>query len=446
MTAARVLPVWLNVYNKQGALDETNAMVRAFEERHPEFRVEVSGFDFHELAQEVLDAAQSGRQPAIAEIYMTGVQEALDMRTTDGRPLFTSVEQAVAGRSHVLGEPVVLDDLLPAVADYYRVDGALPSLPLRASTAILYGNQAILQAAGVDQMPQTWTEFEAACAAVRALPDGPEYAACWPNHGWMFQQQAAQTGVPMTDRDNGRSGRARRVDLATPELVEYVHWWKSLQDAGHYFYTGDIDPVSCWWGNFRAFVEQRVAFTISSSVVTGYLAPAAEKAGFSITAGRLPYDDRLPYAGNVLGGDSLWLASGLDPELQDGALALMQFLASTDNAARRHRGSFYSPVNLSAIDLLEGEGWFAEYPYHRVAIEQLSASDRSPGALGAICPEFSGMQKAMTEAMHDVLTAGADPHQALSAATSHAQSLLDGYTDLVTGGATPRPPKTVWLS
>jgi len=446
MTEPRVLSVWLNYYIFPSSLDQTREMAEQFEREHPEYRVDLRGLPYNDLAEEVAAAAERGEAPAVAEFFLTGGQEARDLRRPDGKPLFTSVEKAIGGRTEILGETVNLDDIVGTVREYYSQDGELLSLPARASSAILYGNRAVLEAAGITEMPSTWAELEAACAAVAALPDGPEYGISWPNHGWLFQQEAAQQGVPILDNDNGRSGRAERVDLASTALVDYAIWWKRLQDLGYFLYCEDIDTNSCWGGPFEAFVQQRVAFTISSSVTAGALAPSAEAAGFELVAGRFPYNGDLPCVGNVVGGDSMWLADGLDPEIRDGALAFMFFLNNPDNVVERHRHSFYMPFTRTAIDRLENDGWFAEKPYTKVVIGQLDDSDHSPVALGPLCGNLDGIQLVLAQAMHEVLTEGADPKERLVRATEDAQRLLDEYNAFVRGEGAPRSPRNIRLS
>lgn len=435
-----VIKVWLNDYPVVPLfLTETTELARRFSERHPRYEIEVRGCDFTELPRKVAEAARRGDPPAIVQNFYTSTRMALDTPAADGGPLFTPVGRAVGGRTEILGEPVVLDDLVPAARDYYTIDGELVAMPPLTSTTLLYANTTLLRAAGVTEIPRTWQQLEAAAKAVAGLRTGPSHAVTWPNHGWIFQQAVAQQGGLLADHDNGRSGRAETVDLASDEMLAFVEWWRGLHLDGHYLYTGirasGTETFRAWEENFAAFADQRVALVLSTSVEAERMVQAGREGGFSVVAAPMPYNAEARFAGNVIGGDALWLAGGLDEATQDGALAFLQYLVNPVNAAERHRTSGFIPITGASADLLEAEGWFAENPHHRVALDQLARGDGSPASRGALLGDFAGIQDVMVRAMHDVLAHGADPVSRFKHATAEAQALLDDYNAHCSGTA-----------
>jgi sn-glycerol 3-phosphate transport system substrate-binding protein len=438
-----VIDVWVADLTFPGYLDRLRRLGEQFDRAHPGYHVQITGYDFRALPQEIARAAAEGRQPAVAEYYFYCSPVARDTRRPDGGPLFTPVERAVAGRGEILGEPVVLDDLVPAVRDYYTYNGELAAMPTVATTMLLYGNLTLLRAAGVPRMPRTWDEVEAACEAVAGLPDPPPHGITWANHGLFFQQAVAVQGGRLADGHHGRA----RVDLASPEMMAWVGWWRRLHARGHYLYTGKIPD---WEGTFRAFATSQVALRITSSNDHDYMVRAATEAGFEIATSRFPYRDGVPYAGNIIAGTALWLADGLDDLTRDGALAFMQFLNNPRNAAERHQANSFIPVTGAAFALLEREGWFTSHPYHRVASDQLASYPDHPGARpedadgwppmrGARFGDFAGVQDVMTRAMADVLTYGVDPDPRFARATAEAQRLVDDYHADCAGGGPRRP-------
>ncbi|TYB71354.1 extracellular solute-binding protein [Nonomuraea sp. PA05] len=422
-----VVNVWLAEHPLPGYLDPIKKMAAGFEAAHPGYRIEVTGHGFRELPAEVARAAAQGRAPDLAEYYATATRLALDTRGPSGAPLFVPIERAVAGRGEILGERVVLADLEPAVRGFYTYAGELAAAPMTATTAVLLGNTALLEAAGVTAMPRTWGELESACAAT-------SHGVTWANHGWLIQQAVAGQGGLLADHDNGRSGRAEKVTLDSAELLAYATWWRRLHERGHYLDTGTPED---WGGTLRAFTEQRTAFTIASSVVVGMIARACAEAGFEVAAGPLPYNEAAPRAGHLVSGQAFWLADGLPRDRADGALAFLQYLLDAENVAEWHRGTGFLPVTGASVELLDREGWYDRHPVHRAATEQVRAADGSPAALGAILGDFAGIQDLMTGAMAGVL-AGADPGARLAEATVAAQRLLDAYNDDCARGRTPR--------
>jgi sn-glycerol 3-phosphate transport system substrate-binding protein len=401
----------------------------------------VRGHDYAEVPAEVSRLAAEGRPPTLVTYDTDAICEARDAVAPGGAPLFTSVEQAVGGRREILGEPVVLDDFLPAARGFLTHDGDFTSLPLTASTMVLYVNTTLLAAAGIDGVPHTWDEVEAACAR---LP-GP--GITWPNDGRLFQQWVSQQRGLLVDRDNGRAGPATSTRFTSSEMLALVAWWRRLYADGNMLYTGVKKDVAgstegVWAGAITAFAEQRVAMRVGSSFEAGYVRRAGEQGGFEVAVCRLPHRDAVPPAGNWIGGDSFWLTGGLDPETTDGALAFLQYLNAPDNAAAWHRASGSIPMTRGAVGVLDDEGWFTVHPERRAAIEQIGLTDGSPGSYSPIVPGSHGFHQALTRAMDDVLVRGADPAQRFAAAATEADRVLAGYNDrkIRTYGDAPAGP------
>jgi sn-glycerol 3-phosphate transport system substrate-binding protein len=439
----RTVNVWLNDYPFPGFLDPVREAARTFNAAHPGHEVVIHGHDFRTMPSKVARAVEQGEPPDVAEYLYTSTQQALDTLGADGTRLYTPIGRALGDRTEVLGEPVLVDDVVPAARDYFRIGGQQWALPPTASTVVLFANTDLLRAAGIDELPRTWRELETACRAVTALPGGPACGVAWPNHVWFLLQAVAQQGGLIADRDNGRSGRAEKIDLASAEVLAWVTWWSRLQRDGLYRYSG---KRSDWNSCFEAFGSGQAAFLLSSSVDAARLIAQGRENGRTVRAGRMPYNDEAAFAGNMIGGDGLWLRAGLDEATSDTALAFMQHMVKPDKAAQWHRQNNRLPITRSSVALLDEQGWFRENPDLRVATEQLDAADGSPAALGPLLGDFAGIQKEITQAMHDVLAEGADPGARFAAATTRAQELLDAYNTSCAGPPrrTPANLKVAW--
>ncbi|MCT2586824.1 extracellular solute-binding protein [Actinophytocola gossypii] len=442
--SSKVVEVWVADLTFPGYMDRLHRLAAEFGEAHPEYEIRIVGNDFRTLPQKIAAAAAQGRAPAIAECYFYITQAARDLLNVDGAPLFTSVEAAIGGRDEILGEPVVIDDIIPAVRDYYTYDGDLTSMPSVGTTSLLFANGDLADAAGIDELPRTWFEVGQACDRLRGVA-GLDHTITWANHGMFFQQALAAQGGLLADNDNGRSGRATRLDLASPQMLAWVSWWQRLHKDGHYLYTGGIPD---WQGTFQAFADQRVGLRITSSNDVNYMVHAARQSDFDLRVTRFPDNADSAYEGNGIAGTSLWLANGLDEVTQEGALAFLQFLHNPVNAADQHVTNSFLPITNASFDLLEESEWFVDNPHHRAASDQLKTYPDTPGltldkitphghpaSRGALFGDFAGVQDVMTRAMGEVLSTGVDPAARFIAATAEAQALLDAYeADRADGG------------
>jgi len=440
MTTQTTLGVWVLDLTFPGYMDRWYKLAAEFEKAHPQYRVEIRGVNFFNGAKEIAAAVAEGHGPAIADYYFYMSQPARDTRAPDGEPQYTSVERAIGGRTEILGEPVVLDDIIPGMRQCYTQDGDLTSMPSVGTVFLQYTNNDLLARAGLTEPPRTWDELEAACEAVAGIENGPAHAATWPNHGMLFLQALASQGGLVADSRNGGTGRTSTVDLASKEMVNWVSWWQRMHRDDHYLHTGGIPD---WMPSFGAFGEQNVAIRLSSSNDVNYTVRAAAEAGFDVSVSPYPYNAQIPYAGNTIAGSSLWLANRLDEVTQDGALAFLQFVHNPRNAAERHKAHSFLPLTHSAFDLLESEGWFAENPHHRVPSEQLNtlpdrpAGDGTPYVAGIHIGDFAGIQDVLTRAVADVLQNDADPVDRLASATDDAQRLLEAYNAEATSATGP---------
>lgn len=421
-----VVEILLADHPFEGFLDPVRRRAAEFNAAHPEYEVRISTYRYWTPTgrEDFIRILDQGRVPALVDVFFIETRHARDAVAATGGPLFTPVQRAIGGRREILGEPVVLDDLLDTARRYYSDDDGLVSMPFSVSTGLLYANMTMLRAAGITEVPQDWAELEAACRAVVRADGGPSHAVTWAVDGWFFQDAVCQQGGLLVDHANGRSGRARTVDLASEELLAWTTWWQRLHKDGLYLHTGAAQD---WAGTFEAFVEGRTAFLVTSSVMAQQVVSAGTKAGIEVVAAGLPRNGAVPYAGNVLGGDSLFLAAGLPPQVEDGALAFLQYLLNPESAAAWHKSSGFMPATYGSHRLLEAAGWFAEKPHHLEASRQLGASDGSPAATGALVGELWGMHADLVQAMRDVLEQSADPAQRFAEATVTAQRRLDDY-------------------
>ena len=428
---AQRIDVWLNDYEFPGFLDPLHAQAEEFERLHPEYDVVITAVDYLTLPEQVAEAARQGRHPDIAQYYYTSTQEALDAVAPDGSRLFTSVEAAIGGREEILGERIVLGDVVRAARDYYAVDGEVVAMPKNVSSPVMYANTTLLERAGVDSVPSTWDEIESACDALAQIPDGPASCISWPNQAWFFQQAVATQGGLIADNDNGHSGRATTVDLDSPQMLAWVTWWQRLAAAGDFVYSGlEQDFI----GVTQAFLEQNAALILNSSQPAAFITEFATQSDFDVELTPWPANADVPYAGSVIGGDALWLAAGLDVGTQDAALALMQFLNNPDNAAAAHQTGGFAPLTSQSTTLLLEQGWFAQHPYRAVALDQLKDPRRldadgrtTAPPLGPRLGDLAVIEDLMTEAMDDVLELGADPAGRFAQAEADAQAVLDAY-------------------
>lgn len=421
--------VWLAFTD--GRLDWVRQIADGFNQQLDSYAITVEGVDAYEtLHAATQEAADAGQPPAIVQHFEATTAAAADAVDATGAPLYTSIESALDGRDEVLGVPVALDDLVDAARNAGTLDGELRSVAWTAATVTLFSNTTMLEAYEVD-VPATWQDLEEACEDILASDDPPSACITWPNHAWITEQAIASQDGVLADNDNGRSGRATELDLESDAMLDWLDLWKQLEDDGAYLYTGTERD---WAGTYDAFVTEQVPFILYSSIDTGRLTEDGEEAGFEVETAFFPVNADADDGGYLVGGGSLWLTNGLDPQVEDVALAFLNHLVNADHVADWHRQTGYLPVTNAAIDLLEDEGWFDDNPNARTASDQLAAAPDSPATAGAAVGGLVAIRDVITEAIHDILVDDLDPAERMAEAQTSAQDLLDEFNAEVTGG------------
>jgi len=424
------IEMWI-AFSDDARLNFTQDRAAEFNARQSGYNVVVTPFDsYNTVFEQTALAIEDGSPPEIIHFFEAATQDALDAIDSNGDPIFKSVTEAVAGRTEILGEPVVLGDVVSAASKYYTINDELFSMPWNTSSTTMFSNMDILSAAGITEPPTTWEGVEAACTAIAALADGPDNCITWPNHGWFFEQSLGQAGADLANNDNGRSARATEVILNSEAAIDYVQWWSDLEDSGAYVYTGTQRD---WGGTAAAFNSQNVAMLVYSSSDTTVITDDATANGFDVRTSFMPYNQDRPYVGNLIGGATLWMTNGLSPEEEDGALAFMNFFSNPENAASWHKVTGYIPITNEATALLESEGWYDESPNSAVASEQLDAAADTPASTGALLGNFVAIRDVVTLAIEDILVNDVDVDVRMESAQKEAQGLLDDYNELFGG-------------
>ena len=413
------VPVWVAFTDYR--LDWAKEKAAAFNEAFPQYNVTVEGYaNYEELFTATALAAEQGSLPAVVQYFEVATQDARDSG------YFKSIASALAGREEVNGIPVAMDDFIQPVAAYYTLDGEFTSMPWNTSSAIWFSNMNLLTEAGIDAPPATWAELDAACEAVMALADAPEYCCSFPNHGWFFEQWLAQQNGEFANNGNGRDARATEVTFNSEAGLAVLQWMDEQVAKGYLYYSGAQGGDS-WSTVDQAFLGGQVAMAAYSSSDTRVYTDTGAENGFEVLASFMPYNDATGWTGNLIGGASLWLVDGLDAAAEDGALSFLLWFTNTENQAEWAQITGYFSVRQSSVDALTADGFFDENPNFRVAPDQIAQSEVTPATSGALVGGFPAIRNVVTQAIDTVLLTDEDAQTVLDAAAAEANTILEEY-------------------
>jgi multiple sugar transport system substrate-binding protein len=149
------------------------ALVPAFERENPGVRVEVQQIPWTAAHEKLLTAFVGDAAPDIAQIGNTWIPEFAALNALE--PLDARIEASAE---------VKPDRYFTGIWDTNVVGGATYGVPWYVDTRLLFYRTDILAAAGVRDVPRTWTDWRSAMARLKAHAGPGQYAILLPIDEW----------------------------------------------------------------------------------------------------------------------------------------------------------------------------------------------------------------------------------------------------------------------
>lgn len=295
-------------------------------------------------------------------------------------------------------------DFFPAVLESNRFEESgnhYYSFPFTKSVLMMYYNRQVLDAAGVEKVPETWEQFVEACRKVKSVTGKFGYAAsvdCSTIDGMVFSR-------------GGDVATGRTTHFDEPPAIRAFEMLETLTKEGLAY---QITPGS--FDDEVALVNGQIAFTIRTSSSLGGLALGfGDPTRWGVA--RLPQEDPAKPATVLFGANMSLFKVG--QEQQASAEAFLREFTSTENVVRWAIGTGYLPIRKSAAEHPEMQKFFAQAPYNRAAFDCLSFARVEPNVTG-----WQEVRKAVEDAETQVLTGLMSGREAALALKKAADAIL----------------------
>ncbi|HET6467565.1 MAG TPA: sn-glycerol-3-phosphate ABC transporter substrate-binding protein UgpB, partial [Geminicoccaceae bacterium] len=397
-----------------GALGEkVEELARNFNETQDEYRVAaVYKGSYPETMTAAIAAFRAGEQPHVVQVFEVGTAT---MMAAEGAvmPVHQLMEEA--------GEPFDPAAFLEAVTGYYTTpDGRMLSLPFNSSTPVLYVNRDAFEQAGLDpdDPPETWPEVERAARAIieaGAKPCG--FTSAWPS--WVqLENFSAWHNVPFATNENGFAGLDTELVFNQGPAVEHVANLGEWQKDKVFDYGGRRNTANA------KFTSGECAMLTESSA--GY-AGIRDTAEFEFGVATLPYyPDKGEGApqNTIIGGASLWVLAGHEPEEYRGVARFFSYLSSPEVQADWHQFTGYLPITEAAYELTKEQGFYEQNPGTDVGIRQMTGKEPTPNSKGIRLGNFVQIRDVIEEELETVFAGQSGAQEALDRAVERGNDLL----------------------
>ncbi|GLU34406.1 sn-glycerol-3-phosphate ABC transporter substrate-binding protein UgpB [Trinickia caryophylli] len=356
-------------------------------------------------------AYRSGNAPAILQVYEVGTATMMQAKKAIV-PVSEVFKQA--------GTPLDSKQFVPTIASYYSdaKTGELVSMPFNSSTPVLYYNKDAFKKAGLDasQPPKTWQELADDAAKLKAAGMSCGFTTAW--QAWVqLENYSAWHGLPFATRNNGFDGTDAKLEFNKPQQVAHIAFLQKMAKDGTFTYAGRKDEPAA------KFYSGDCGILMGSS---GSLATIRKYAKFEFGTGMMPYDANVKGAPQnaIIGGASLWVLSGKDPNVYKGVVKFLTYLSSPAVAAKWHQDTGYLPVTQAAYEETEKSGFYKSHPGADTAIRQMLNKPPLPYTKGLRLGNMPQIRTIVDEELEQVWAQKKTAKDALDSAVSRGDELL----------------------
>jgi sn-glycerol 3-phosphate transport system substrate-binding protein len=397
-------------------IDLLAGMAEDFNKTHEGITVEAQYIgSYNETLNKTIAAVKAGDAPHVFQLYEIGTRSMID-----GGMIMPVGDLAEA-------EGFDWSDYIEAVLSYYTVNGKIYSMPFNSSTPILYYNKTLFEEAGLDPAvpPDTWTQVREMGQQIMDA-GAAEYGIAWNLHSWYFEEWHCVMGANIANNGNGREAPATEVLITQEASQRIMEWWTGLEEDKILLRLMTPD----WSLHRKAFTSGQAAMMISSTSDVTQMTKAFAEKGWGLGTGFLPRPDDVERHGVAIGGGTLWMTKDHPQEELEAAWTFLKWMSEPAQQVTWHKGTGYFAVRKSAVDLLEEEGWFDEYPNYQVAFDQLLQTKPSVATQGALMGIFPAFREAVQTAFQKVYEDKATIDEALAEAAAIANKELEQYNEM----------------
>jgi sn-glycerol 3-phosphate transport system substrate-binding protein len=400
-------------HSMTGALgDRLNNLADRFNKSQSEYRVNaVYKGSYPESMTAGIAAFRAGNAPHIIQVFEVGTAT---MMAAKGA--IVPVEKLMTDAGYKFDRRAYV----PAVAGFYTTNrGEMLSFPFNSSTTVFYYNKDAFAKAGIDKVPETWTDVAVAAAKVKASSAAScGYTSSWAS--WVHMESfSAWHNVLFATENNGFGGTKARLVVNTPLHERHLNNLAQWSKDGWFQYPGRTNQ-----GDAKFYSGECAMFTGSSAAY----ANVKRNAKFQFGIAKLPHYPDVPGApqNTVIGGASLWVMSGKPAGEYKGVAKFFDFLSSPEIQAEWHQETGYLPLTIAAYDLTKKSGFYEKNPGTDVSVQQMivKTTDKSRGVrLG----NFVQIRDVVHEEMESMLAGKQNASQALAKITSRGNELLTRF-------------------
>lgn len=347
-------------------------------------------------------AAEAGRPPAVV---LMSANFATELAMND---LIVPVAELAPQGTDL---DAFMSEFWPAVRPNAKFAGEWYSVPFQNSTPILYYNKEHFKAAGIEQAPETWTQWIDAAKQL-AKPAEGRWGLMMPSNydynGWLVQALTMASGGSFYNTEY--PGEIYYNHASTQAALKF---WRDMAHEHKAMPVGVTDSKAVST-NFFAGKSSMIVLS------TGALSFVRDNAKFDYGVAFMPRNVRNSVP---IGGASLVSFKGTSEAQKRAAWQFISWLTSPEKIGHWSRFTGYFSPRMTAYDLPEMKDFVAKHPDAMRAIDQLKYAGPWIATYNTVA-----VRKAVEDEMQALLSdANLSVEEAAERAQKNANEILKAY-------------------
>jgi len=306
------------------------------------------------------------------------------------------------------------NEIVPALFSSMEYQGKIWSLPFATNNLGVFYRPSLFQAAGITQLPQTWSEFQQVARKLTYDTKGNGRIA---QHGLLLPLGKGEFTVfswlPFMWSSGGNlvsdsSQSAAAVVLQNNQgAIDALQFWQNLIEDGSAILSSPEQGY-------------QIDYLVTGRAAMQFLGPWSLKdldnSGQDFAVFPLPLNQQ---PATIIGGENLFLFKST-PLREQAAFKFAEYALSQDFQTELALGTGYLPVNLKSRESLRYQEFLQKQPQIKVFLEQEKYGKTRPNF-----PGYTRVSDSLGQAIESVLLKRISPALALKKAQEHLNLILE---------------------
>ncbi len=321
---------------------------------------------------------------------------------------------SILSLDELLTNSPIKNEIVPALFSSMEYQGKIWSLPFATNNLGVFYRPTLFQAAGITQLPQTWSEFQQVARKLTYDTKGNGRIA---QHGLLLPLGKGEFTVfswlPFMWSSGGNlvsdsSQSAAAVVLQNNQgAIDALQFWQNLIEDGSAILSSPEQGY-------------QIDYLVTGRAAMQFLGPWSLKdldnSGQDFAVFPLPLNQQ---PATIIGGENLFLFKST-PLREQAAFKFAEYALSQDFQTELALGTGYLPVNLKSRESLRYQEFLQKQPQIKVFLEQEKYGKTRPNF-----PGYTRVSDSLGQAIESVLLKRISPALALKKAQEHLNLILE---------------------